>query len=77
MIAATVKDMKKLLEGAHDDDVMIFSIFDEKLPDAVKYSSDIADSTTLQAVKKFGQETSDGTRNVFRISLVLDLDPKD
>jgi hypothetical protein len=75
MACVRVKDLKKLLESAKDDDVIVIRVFNEDNDigsDAV-FSSDIADSSTLTAERKFGYQTSDGDMDVCRIDLVLDL----
>lgn len=77
MVCATVADMKKLIANAKDDDVLVFQIYSEDQPEVLRFSSDIADASTLTADHKSGQQTSDGDRNVIRIKLALDLEPCD
>lgn len=77
MVCATVADMKKLIVNAKDDDVLVFQISSEDKPEVLRFSSDIADASTLTADLKSGQQTSDGDRNIIRIKLALDLEPCD
>jgi len=77
MRCATVKDLKKLIENANDDDVLHFRIYSDEASHTLRFASDIANSSSLQAVGKAGFQTSDGDRNVLCIDLRLDLDPKD
>lgn len=76
MRCATILDLKNLIANANDEDVLHFKIFSEDDPQTLRFASDVADSTSLQAVPKYGFQTSDGDRNVLCIELRLDLDPK-
>lgn len=71
--AVRAKDLKRLLDQAQDDDVLVFQIVDESAVEAVRFTSDVADVATLCAVRESAQQTSDGDADVFKISLVLDL----
>lgn len=75
MICATRGDLKKLLAGGKDSDVLVFEIFSENQPNQLRFSSDIADAGTLTAREKSAQQTSDGDRDVIKITLVMDLEP--
>lgn len=75
MNCATVGDLKRLLADCNDDDVLFFRVFDESGPETLRYSSDIADKETLYVDSKSAYQTSDGDRDVARISLHLDLTP--
>ena len=75
MVCATIADMKKLIADAKDDDILVFQIYSENQPDVLRFSSEIADASTLTADHKFGQQTTDGDRNIIRIKLALDLEP--
>ena len=75
MTCVRVKDLKKLLESAKDDDVIVLRVFneDDNIGSEAAFSCDIADVSTLIAERKFGYQTSDGDMDVCRIDLVLDL----
>jgi hypothetical protein len=73
MVCATRGDLKKLLSGGKDSDVLVFEIFSEDEPGKVRFSSDIADVSTLTAREKFAQQTSDGDRDILKSTLVMDL----
>jgi len=77
MVCSTRGDLKKLIAGGKDSDVLVFEIFSENQPERLRFSSEIADAVTLTAREKFAQQTSDGDRDVIKITLVLDLDPCD
>lgn len=74
---ATVGDLKRLLEGGDDDDVVFFRIFDERDQEVMRFASEVSDKETLKSDYKGGYQTTDGDRNVIRIYLTLDLDPCD
>ncbi|WP_410951210.1 hypothetical protein [Pseudomonas sp. S1(2024)] len=76
-VAVRAKHLKALLEQAGDEDVLLFRIFSEDGDDAPRFCSDVADASTLQGVRKFAQQTSAGDSDVFRVDLVLDLNPVD
>lgn len=74
MICATIGDLKKLIAEGKDSDVLMFEVCSENQPEVPKFCSDIADATTLTARYKYARETSDGTRDVIKITLVMDLE---
>jgi hypothetical protein len=77
MPCATVADLKILIENAKDTDVLYFSIRSEDDPETVRYASEISDVATLTAVGKRSFQTADGDRDIIKINLCIDLDPKD
>lgn len=77
MACAKISDLKKLIANANDEDVLVFQIRSEDNPHQVRFSSEVADASTLTADFKSAQQTADGDRNVIRISLELDLEPCD